>query len=64
MNNFVANAGGVAGDANDYVLYDTSTGALYYDADGNGAGAKVQFAVIDLGTLSGTVNAADFSVIG
>ena len=43
---FVANAGGIAGDANDYLLYDTTTGKLFYDADGNGAGAKVEFVTL------------------
>ena len=57
---FVANAGGVAGDANDYLLYDANTGKLFYDADGNGAGAKVEFV-----TLVGipALTAADFSII-
>ena len=57
---FVANAGAVAGDANDFLLYDTNTGKLFYDADGNGAGAKVEFV-----TLVGipTLTSADFSVI-
>lgn len=31
-------------DANDYIIYNTSSGALSYDADGNRAGASVQFA--------------------
>ena len=35
--NFVSGAGVTALDANDYVLYDTANGNLYYDADGNGA---------------------------
>ena len=41
---FKANTNGVATDANDRVIYDTDSGELYYDADGNGAGAAVQFA--------------------
>jgi Ca2+-binding RTX toxin-like protein len=61
--NFAANAGGNATDANDFILYDTATGNLYYDADGNGAGAKVLFAQIDLTGLSGVVDNTDFSII-
>jgi Ca2+-binding RTX toxin-like protein len=58
--NFHAEAGGAAHDANDYILYDTSTGKLYYDADGSGAGAAVQFAA-----LAGApqITAADFHVM-
>ncbi len=36
--------GAQAHDASDRIVYDAGTGALYYDADGNGAGAQVQFA--------------------
>lgn len=39
-------AGTKATDANDHVIYDRAHGALYYDADGNGAGRSVIFAVI------------------
>jgi Ca2+-binding RTX toxin-like protein len=42
--NFVA--GPAAADADDYIVYDESTGNLYYDADANGAGAQVLFAVL------------------
>jgi len=42
------------------VVYNSATGALYYDADGSGAGAQVQFAT--LGTGLG-VAAGDFLVI-
>jgi Ca2+-binding RTX toxin-like protein len=52
--------GTAAGDADDRIIYDQSTGNLYYDADGNGAGAAVQFA-----TLQGhpALTASDFSVL-
>lgn len=39
-----------AQDADDRIVYDQDTGALYYDADGNGAGAAVQFAQFKAGT--------------
>jgi Ca2+-binding RTX toxin-like protein len=40
-------AGTKADDSNDYVIYDQGTGKLYYDADGTGSGAAVQFAMIE-----------------
>jgi Ca2+-binding RTX toxin-like protein len=58
---FWAAAGATSGhDATDRVVYNTSTGALYYDADGSGAGAAVLVA-----TLQGTptVSATDITVI-
>jgi Ca2+-binding RTX toxin-like protein len=51
--------GSAALDADDYILYDKTTGALSYDADGSGAGAAVRVAV--LGTNLALTN-ADFIV--
>jgi Ca2+-binding RTX toxin-like protein len=53
-------AGAAAHDADDRIIYNSATGQLYYDADGNGAGAQVLFA-----TLSGlpVLAAGDFTVI-
>jgi Ca2+-binding RTX toxin-like protein len=39
-----------AKDADDRLIYDKASGALYYDADGNGAGAAIQFAQFKAGT--------------
>ena len=58
--NFVSGAAAVALDSNDYLIYNTSTSTLSYDADGNGAVAKVDFV-----TLTGlpALTAADFVVV-
>jgi Ca2+-binding RTX toxin-like protein len=44
--NFRANAGGKAIDANDFIVYETDTGKLFYDADGSGEGAAVLIATL------------------
>ena len=36
-------------DANDFVIYNNATGAMLYDADGNGAGAAVLIATVGTG---------------
>lgn len=59
--NFVSNATGDAVDADDYILYENDTGKLFYDADGNGAGAKVQFALIGT-AVHPALQVSDFSV--
>ena len=38
--------GRAAGDAQDRIIYDRSKGVLFYDADGTGSAAMVQFAVV------------------
>jgi Ca2+-binding RTX toxin-like protein len=41
--------GTAAQDANDRIIYDSSTGALFYDNDGVGGNAQVQFAELSRG---------------
>ena len=52
--------GSAAADADDRIIYNQTLGALYYDADGNGAGAKVLFAILDGAPV---LTAGDFTVI-
>lgn len=47
-------------DASDHLIYLKSTGRLYYDADGSGAGARVLFAQLAAGT---TLALDDFLMI-
>lgn len=42
-----------------HILYDPTTGHLFYDADGKGAAAKVEFAEVVPGTV---LTAADFQI--
>ncbi|MBQ0943041.1 hypothetical protein KAK07_06815 [Ideonella sp. 4Y16] len=56
---FTANTAGVAMDANDYLVYDSDGGQLYYDADGNGAGAAVLVAKLGPGLA---LSALDFII--
>ena len=37
-------------DADDRIVYDISTGALYFDADGAGSAAAVRFAILGVST--------------
>jgi Ca2+-binding RTX toxin-like protein len=57
---FRANTTGFAGDASDRIIYETDTGKLYFDADGNGSIARVQFALL---SPSLALTQTDFLVI-
>jgi Ca2+-binding RTX toxin-like protein len=57
--NFVV--GAAATNASQKIIYNSATGALYYDADGNGAGAAVQFANVGAGLA---LNSDEFILIG
>jgi serralysin len=59
--NFVA--GAAALDADDYIIYDSITGDVYYDFDGNGANAAVTFARIEPAGLDGTVSELSFVIV-
>jgi serralysin len=52
--------GTAAHDASDRIVYDSVTGHLSYDADGNGAGLAVQFATVATGL---SLTNADFLII-
>ena len=54
------NTGSTALDADDRILYDAATGALYFDADGAGGAAAVQFATLGTGLA---ITANEFTVI-
>ncbi len=57
---FKANATGTATDSDDRIIYNKTTGDLFFDKNGSGAGGAIKFA-----TLSDkpTITAADFFVI-
>ncbi|WP_428662811.1 hypothetical protein [Reyranella sp.] len=57
---FAANASGTAQDASDRIIYETDTGKLFYDSNGNAAGGATQFATLSPGLA---LSNADFSVV-
>jgi Ca2+-binding RTX toxin-like protein len=56
---FRANTTGLAGDADDRIVYENDTGKLFYDADGTGATAGILFATLTAGL---SLSSADFVV--
>src|SRR6185503_18405972 len=59
---FYAAAGATGGhDEDDRIIFNTSTGQIFYDADGSGAGAAQILANLPSGR---TIAAADFRVVG
>lgn len=52
--------GGSAADAGDRIIYNPTTGALYFDADGAGGAAQILFATLGAGLA---LTRADFVVI-
>lgn len=53
-------AGAAAADASDRIIYNPANGRLYYDSDGLGGAAQVQFATLSVGLA---LTAAEFMVI-
>jgi Ca2+-binding RTX toxin-like protein len=49
-----------AADANDYIVYNHATGALFYDSNGNGVGGAIQIAAL---INKPVLTASDFVVI-
>ncbi len=55
--------GAGAGDASDRIIYDNTTGNVFYDADGTGGTTQVQIAHLDAGLLTSGISNLDFQVI-
>lgn len=57
---FTANASGVATSSSHRIIYETDTGNLFYDSNGNASGGSVLFARLDPGLA---MSASEFVVI-
>lgn len=57
---FYKSAAGVANDASDRIIYETDTGKLFYDSNGNASGGSVHFATIGANLA---LTAADFVIV-
>ena len=58
---FWSSTSGTAHDADDRIIYNTTTRQLWYDADGNGSGAALLIGTLNTGA---TVTATDIRVFG
>src|SRR5262245_5138185 len=58
VDNFVI--GSHAENANEFIIYDQTTGGLFYDADGSGPGAQVKFGTLSAGLA---MTHSDFLVV-
>lgn len=57
---FASNTTGVATQTDDRIIYNRTTGQLFYDSDGSGADARIQFALLSTQPI---ITADDFQVI-
>jgi len=62
-NNFISGNAIIAQDSDDHILYDTLTGRLYYDPDGNGESAMTHFATL-YGSGVPILNNTSIEIIG
>jgi len=61
---FHSGTANIASEADDRIIYNTTTGALYYDADGStGTAAAIQFAIIGTSSPHPALTNADFVVV-
>lgn len=60
LNSWRFATGPQAADGLDRIIYNDATGALYYDSDGDGAAAAVQFAQLSTGLA---LTSADFQIV-
>mgnify|MGYP000869276739 CR=1 FL=1 len=62
MTNGAFNLGSAATQSDDRIIYNTTNGFLYYDADGTGKAAAIQIAI--LSNKPSDLSYGDFAIIG